>query len=81
MQEAKKGRDTKRYIDAQKHLADVAPSEAEAQHDSAWYERITKQNAVDTHKLESELKGYKNNLIKESIRVRTKLGDESQGEY
>jgi COP9 signalosome complex subunit 1 len=69
VQEAKRGRDTKRYTDAQKRLSDVAPSDREAQHDTAWYERVTKQNAVDTHKLESELKGYKNNLIKESIRV------------
>lgn len=73
MQEAKKGRDTKRYTDAQKRLSELAPSEAAAQQDTAWYDRVTKQNAVDTHKLEGELKGYKNNLIKESIRVRFTL--------
>jgi 26S proteasome subunit RPN7 len=28
-----------------------------------------KQNQAETQRLEAELKGYKNNLIKESIRV------------
>lgn len=32
-------------------------------------DRMTKQTKGETDRLELELKGYKNNLIKESIRV------------
>lgn len=38
--------------------------------DTDWMERAAKQVAAETERLEIELKGYKNNLIKESIRVR-----------
>jgi COP9 signalosome complex subunit 1 len=41
----------------------------EVQADSAWIEKKDKQNKAETTRLEHELKGYKNNLIKESIRV------------
>jgi COP9 signalosome complex subunit 1 len=41
----------------------------EFQADPAWMERKDKQNKAETTRLEHELKGYKNNLIKESIRV------------
>jgi hypothetical protein len=41
----------------------------EVQADSAWMEKKDKQNRAETTRLEHELKGYKNNLIKESIRV------------
>ncbi len=34
-----------------------------------WIDRMTKQTKAETDRLELELKGYKNNLIKESIRV------------
>jgi COP9 signalosome complex subunit 1 len=34
-----------------------------------WMEATTKQVKAETDRLEFELKGYKNNLIKESIRV------------
>jgi hypothetical protein len=33
-------------------------------------DRVVKENNARTKRLEDELKGYKNNLIKESIRVR-----------
>ena len=39
------------------------------QTDLAWMEKKEKQNKAETTRLEHELKGYKNNLIKESIRV------------
>jgi hypothetical protein len=41
----------------------------EFQADPAWMEKKDKQNKAETTRLEHELKGYKNNLIKESIRV------------
>ena len=47
----------------------IAPNEAEAVQDSAWIESIETTNHQLTVKLEEELKRYKNNLVKESIRV------------
>lgn len=43
-------------------MQDVVP-------DLAWVDKMTKQVKSETDRLEAELKGYKNNLIKESIRV------------
>jgi hypothetical protein len=37
--------------------------------DQAWIEKREKLNGAEAGRLEAELKGYKNNLIKESIRV------------
>jgi hypothetical protein len=51
----------------------MAPEEPEAQRDDAWIDRIETANKAETARLEGELKGYRNNLIKESIRVRTSL--------
>ncbi|PMB72213.1 COP9 signalosome complex subunit 1 [Beauveria bassiana] len=47
----------------------LAPDEPEATRDEAWIDATEKSNKAETQRLESELKGYKNNLIKESIRV------------
>jgi COP9 signalosome complex subunit 1 len=72
--EAKRGRDTDRYRLAQEMLVAVAPHEPEAIFDKEWMDRTVRENNIQTKRLEDELKGYKNNLIKESIRVRhTKL--------
>ena len=38
--------------------------------DRSWVESAARTTKVTTEKLEAELKNYKNNLIKESIRVR-----------
>ena len=57
-------------MEAVTHLETIGPDEPEAVRDKAWMERMEKQNMVETHRLEAQLKGYKNNLIKESIRVR-----------
>lgn len=67
--EAKKGRDVRRYIEAQGHLLNVGPGEKEALKDQEWIEKMERENSAETQRLEAELKGYKNNLIKESIRV------------
>ena len=69
VREAKAGKDVRRYIDAQTHLETIGPNEPEAVRDKAWIEQTEKQNQAETQRLEAELKGYKNNLIKESIRV------------
>ncbi len=50
-------------------LQQAAPKDPDATLDTAWVDRMTKQVKIETDRLEQELKGYKNNLIKESIRV------------
>jgi COP9 signalosome complex subunit 1 len=47
--------------------------------DPAWAQQQEKANNLETGRLEAELKGYKNNLIKESIRVST-ADDAAQSE-
>jgi COP9 signalosome complex subunit 1 len=67
--EAKRGRDIDHYRLAQEKLAAVAPLEPEAAYDKEWMDRVVRENNAQTKRLEDELKGYKNNLIKESVRV------------
>ncbi|KAI1306578.1 26S proteasome subunit RPN7-domain-containing protein [Xylaria venustula] len=67
--EAKKGKDVQRYRDAWECIRLAGPNEPEAQLDEAWINNTTRMNKNTTHQLETELKGYKNNLIKESIRI------------
>jgi COP9 signalosome complex subunit 1 len=67
--EAKRGRDTQRYKEAVECLRIAAPSEPEANLDMAWLDNQERVNQIETNRLLTELKGYKNNLIKESIRV------------
>ena len=68
--EAKNGSDTNIYQDAVALLNKFNPPGGPSTSlDMAWLEKKEKQNAGETARLESELKGYKNNLIKESIRV------------
>ena len=67
--EAKRGRDVRRYEDAVGMLHEIAPEEPDGVPDLGWMDRTSKQVKAETDRLELELKGYKNNLIKESIRV------------
>lgn len=67
--EAKSGKDISRYEIAVSALFEVAPNEGEASIDSDWVDRVQKGIRAETDRLEQELRGYKNNLIKESIRV------------
>lgn len=67
--EAKSGRDVSQYKQAWDCIRKLAPEEPEATRDEAWIDATEKSNKAETQRLESELKGYKNNLIKESIRV------------
>lgn len=68
--EAKSGKDVRLYAKMVHALARVAPSEKEATVDREWVDETTKAVKNETERFEHELKGYKNNLIKESIRVR-----------
>jgi COP9 signalosome complex subunit 1 len=67
--EAKSGKSVELYEKAVRALAEVAPTEPEASLDSAWIQEVQRSVRALTDRLEHELRGYKNNLIKESIRV------------
>lgn len=70
MREAKEGNDVQRYLAAVAALrSHVGAGDRDGILDQAWIERKEKQNKAESNRLEAELKGYKNNLIKESIRV------------
>ncbi|KAL3479032.1 CSN complex subunit 1 [Aspergillus californicus] len=75
--EAKSGKDVSRYERAVQALTEISQSEAEAVIDREWAERSLKVVKTETDRLEHELKGYKNNLIKESIR----MGNEDLGQH
>ena len=68
--EAKLGKDVARYDIAVTALQAIAPEDPDAIPDLGWMDKMNKQVKTETDRLELELKGYKNNLIKESIRVR-----------
>jgi COP9 signalosome complex subunit 1 len=70
VKEAKAGKDIRLYLEAWSQLEGIAPNEPEAVRDEEWIANTDKLNQAETARLETELKGYKNNLIKESIRVR-----------
>lgn len=67
--EAKQGNDVQRYENAVSYLRDISPNDSDSTPDLDWVDRMKKQVKGATDKMELELKGYKNNLIKESIRV------------
>lgn len=75
--EAKKGRDTSRYREAAELLRQASPRDAEALVDAQWADATDKSNREETRRLEIELKGYKNNLVRESIR----MGNEDLGRH
>ncbi len=67
--EAKRGCDLHRYRDAVECLRTAGPDEPESSWDRQWIEATDKSNKAEVIRLETELKGYKNNLIKECVRV------------
>jgi COP9 signalosome complex subunit 1 len=67
--EAKNSGDVFRYEKAVRALAEVAPSDPDASFNTLWVEKTRRSVLAQTERLEHELRGYKNNLIKESIRV------------
>ncbi|RQM08144.1 hypothetical protein DH86_00000591 [Scytalidium sp. 3C] len=76
--EAQEGRDVRRYIEARQCLEHVEGGELDSEDAArAWVENTEKKNRAETARLEAELSGYKNNLIKESIR----MGNEDLGKH
>ncbi|KAI9147963.1 COP9 signalosome complex subunit 1 [Paramyrothecium foliicola] len=75
--EAKKSNDVSRYKEAWDCIRFAGPEEPEAKRDDAWIEKTEAANKAETNRLETELKGYRNNLIKESIR----MGNEDLGKH
>ena len=67
--EAKSGKDVENYKAAVSALHEIVPGDPDAVVDHTWLDKMTRQVKAETERLEAELKGYKNNLIKESIRV------------
>jgi hypothetical protein len=57
------------YQETVEKLHQFLPSAQEATLDQAWIENVSRTAKATTERLEAELKNYKNNLIKESIRV------------
>lgn len=64
-----KGKDVQQYRAICEDLRSLAPTDSDSQVNKQWVEQTDKANQAEQHRLESELKGYKNNLVKESIRV------------
>ncbi|ESZ92994.1 hypothetical protein SBOR_6615 [Sclerotinia borealis F-4128] len=77
IKEAKQGKDVTIYMDAWAALTKIAPDEPEVFRDDKWTDATNKANAAEAARLETQLKGYKNNLIKESIR----MGNEDLGKH
>lgn len=75
--EAKSGKDIERYTQAVEHLRMACPTDQDAVLDRDWMERTEQANRAETARLDAELRGYKNNLIKESIR----MGHEDIGKH
>src|SRR5689334_11746582 len=67
--EAKKGKNVKLYTSLLEDFCNIAPQDPAAQADTAWVEKRTREIQQEQERLEHELKSYKNNLIKESIRM------------
>lgn len=75
--EAQKSHDINRYKEAWGYLHLAAPNDPEARYNKNWVESTEAANAAETRRLERELKVYKNNLVKESIR----MGNEELGRH
>lgn len=72
--EAKNSKDVVRYEKAVRALAEVAPGDPDASLSSMWVQETQRFVKAQNERLEHELRGYKNNLIKESIRVSVQGG-------
>jgi hypothetical protein len=67
--EAKKGKNVNLYLQLVEEMTGIAPQDPAALTDTAWAEKKAQETQREQDRLEHELKSYKNNLIKESIRV------------
>ncbi|KAL9063990.1 MAG: hypothetical protein Q9157_008001 [Trypethelium eluteriae] len=77
VREAKQGKDVDLYLNTCQALFAISPDDPLAKADMTWADTRTKQIKAEGDRLEAELKGYKNNLIKESIR----MGSEDLGNF
>ncbi|KAF2837903.1 COP9 signalosome-like protein complex subunit 1 [Patellaria atrata CBS 101060] len=75
--QSKQGAEVQTYLNLTECLHDINPSDALAVPDVTWVEETTRRVKNETDRLEAELKAYKNNLIKESIR----MGNEELGAH
>ncbi|KAF2132314.1 PCI-domain-containing protein [Dothidotthia symphoricarpi CBS 119687] len=75
--EAKKGKNVDLYTKLAADLSSIVPDDPAALIDTAWAEKKTRETQLEQNRLEHELKSYKNNLIKESIR----MGNEDIGHF
>ncbi|KAL1898801.1 hypothetical protein Sste5346_003208 [Sporothrix stenoceras] len=75
--EAQKSHDVNRYREAWGYLHLAAPNDPDARLNKNWMESTEAANNAETRRLERELKVYKNNLVKESIR----MGNEELGKH
>ncbi|KAG7413560.1 COP9 signalosome complex subunit 1 [Fusarium oxysporum f. sp. rapae] len=73
--EIKKGSDVSLYVEAWGCIRVAAPDDPDAQKDQAWIDRVERENKMEAARLETQLKQYRHNLIKESIR----MGNEDLG--
>lgn len=75
--EAQRSRDTSRYQEVWGYIRLAAPNEPEARFNKTWVDNTEAANTAETKRLEGEMKVYKNNLVKESIR----MGHEELGKH
>ncbi|UPX13567.1 uncharacterized protein EKO05_0004070 [Ascochyta rabiei] len=75
--EAKKGKNVNLYLQLVEEMAEIAPQDPAASMDTVWAEKKAQETQREQDRLEHELKSYKNNLIKESIR----MGNEDLGHF
>lgn len=64
------GHDVDLYKQVLESIRLIDPNNPAAAYNHQWVETTEKTNKAELNRLETELKGYKNNLVKESIRVR-----------
>lgn len=69
VREAQEGDNIENYENAVAALKAAGSDASEATIDDGWVDRKLKRNTGETLRLEAQLKEYRNNLIKESIRV------------
>lgn len=70
---SKNAKDPALYLSLASLLRNIDPNDSLASPDLDWVDKANKMNEQEADRLEHELRGYKNNLIKESIRVRILL--------
>ena len=61
------------YLRVVKVFHEIFPEDPVSQTDTNWVDRVQREADAESRRLEAELRGYKNNLIKESIRVSKQL--------